>query len=121
MAQEDKEFSRIKAFILEQAKQHDDCEDEDEFCWAEIELDTFKEIVKYAQQEGYKPVGFDLDTFLHWEEHDDTDENNEFCTVYDLMANLQDIMDLDISKSKLPPKTAELYRSMMKAFWDWEE
>lgn len=36
MAQEDKELNRIKAFILEQAKCHDDCEDEDEFCWAEV-------------------------------------------------------------------------------------
>lgn len=118
MAQEDKEFSRIKAFILEQAQRHDDYEDE--FCWADIELDTFKEIVKYAQQEGYRPEGFALDTFLQWDEHDDTDENDEFCTVYDLMANLLDIMDRDTSQNKLPPKTAELYRSMMKAFWDWE-
>lgn len=120
MEHEEKELNRIKAYIVEQAKRHDECEDEDEFCWAEIELETFQEIIKYAIREEYKPVGCDLNTFLHWDEDEDTDENDEFCTVYDIMANILDIMDRDLPEGKIPPKTAELYRCMLKAFWEWE-
>ena len=105
-------FEDVEKFIIQQAIRHSN--EEEEFVWELIEIETFTKIIQFAKDEGYKTDKFDLDLIITEESDDDE------MLFFEKMNTLMEIMDKDIKEGKLPIQTDKLYRLMLKEFWNWE-
>ena len=117
-------FSELQQYIGVQADAFKAAEEE--WDYGTIELNTFREILRFAIIEGFQADAKAIDRVLNGEDEDSEDEEDDN-TDWHFMGIVMEAMDEQIRRKKLPEKTIVLYKKWLfesrdfdPDFWDSE-
>lgn len=105
-----KDFPELEQYVKAQAAAY---RATDELWEADtIELDTFREILRFALSEGFQARAGAIERVLNGED-ESAEYDDENYTDWHYMGELTDLMNQQIAKNELPERTTHLYKTWL--------